>query len=366
MKERKGLLWIFLGIMGFLFAGCASIGPDSVVRDRSAYVATISDSWESQMLLNLVKLRYGHAPVFLDVASVITQYALQTQANVGASFQSPLTNRFTGDAFANTLSLGSSGSYTDRPTITYNPLMGEKFARSLMSPIPPAAILNLIQTGYRVDLLLRLCVQSVNGIQNSFGGPANMHDSDPEFHPLIEKMRRLQATGDIGIKIQKTKEKEMLRIILSWRANKAFDPDKTDILKLLGLDPNTNEFSVVYGAVPSGNKEIAILSRSILQIMLDLTAAVEVPEEHVVDKRVAPTFRAKAPDGSPIAPLVKVHCSLRRPDDAFVAVPFRNHWFWIDDKDVSSKNIFSFLMFIFTLTETGGKEGVPIVTIPAG
>lgn len=25
-----------------------------------------------------------------------------------------------------------------------------------------------------------------------------------------------------------------------------------------------------------------------------------------------------------------------------------------------------FLMFIFTLTETGGKEGVPVVTIPAG
>jgi hypothetical protein len=57
---------------------------------------------------------------------------------------------------------------------------------------------------------------------------------------------------------------------------------------------------------------------------------------------------------------------LRRPDDAFTAVPFRNHWFWIDGKDVSSKNIFSFLMFIFTLTETGSKEGVPIVTIPVG
>jgi hypothetical protein len=57
---------------------------------------------------------------------------------------------------------------------------------------------------------------------------------------------------------------------------------------------------------------------------------------------------------------------LRRPDDAFAAVPFRNHWFWIDDKDVSSKNIFSFLMFIFTLTETGSKEGVLIVTIPVG
>ncbi len=39
---------------------------------------------------------------------------------------------------------------------------------------------------------------------------------------------------------------------------------------------------------------------------------------------------------------------------------------WIDDKDVMSKGAFSFLMFVFTLTETGGKDGAPIVTIPPG
>jgi hypothetical protein len=31
-----------------------------------------------------------------------------------------------------------------------------------------------------------------------------------------------------------------------------------------------------------------------------------------------------------------------------------------------SKSLFSFTMFIFSLTETEGKEGAPIVTIPAG
>ena len=51
--------------------------------------------------------------------------------------------------------------------------------------------------------------------------------------------------------------------------------------------------------------------------------------------------------------------------DAFVAVPYSNHWFWIDSSDLQSKQIFSFLMFVFSLSETGGKEGVPIVTVPA-
>lgn len=366
MRKRNGPFWILLGVVGVLFAGCASIGPGSVGRDRFDYMTTISDSWESQMLLNLVKGRYGHAPVFLDVASVISQYALQTQVDVRASFQSPLTNRFTRDAFANTLSLGGLGSYTDRPTITYNPLTGEKFARSLMAPIPPAAILNLVQAGYPVDLLFRVCVQSINGIQNSFGGVANTHDADPEFHSLIDKMRRLQGTGDIGTRIQKTGEKDGTKIVLRWREDKTLDPDKADVLKLLGLDRNATEFRVVYGVVPSDDKEIAIVSRSMLQIMIDLASTIEVPEEHVADKRVTPTFRAKASDGRHIAPLVRIQSSQEKPRDAFVAVPFRNHWFWIDDRDVLSKNVFSFLMFIFTLTETRDKEGVPIVTIPAG
>ena len=54
--------------------GCASIGPGTMARDRFDYTTAISDSWKAQMLLNVVKLRYADAPVFLDVASVISQY----------------------------------------------------------------------------------------------------------------------------------------------------------------------------------------------------------------------------------------------------------------------------------------------------
>jgi hypothetical protein len=31
---------------------------------------------------------------------------------------------------------------------------------------------------------------------------------------------------------------------------------------------------------------------------------------------------------------------------------------------MQSKRLFSFLMFIFTLVETGGREGAPVLTIP--
>ena len=65
------------------FTGCVSVGPWTVARDRFDYAAAISESWKSQTLLNLVKIRYADAPVFLDVASIINQYALQPSLALG-------------------------------------------------------------------------------------------------------------------------------------------------------------------------------------------------------------------------------------------------------------------------------------------
>jgi hypothetical protein len=74
-------LWVML-----LLSGCAGIGPLTVSRDRFDYTEAISDSWKRQMLFNMVKIRYGDAPVFLDVSSVISQYQIGGQINLGATF----------------------------------------------------------------------------------------------------------------------------------------------------------------------------------------------------------------------------------------------------------------------------------------
>jgi len=51
--------------------------------------------------------------------------------------------------------------------------------------------------------------------------------------------------------------------------------------------------------------------------------------------------------------------------EAFVSVKYRNTWFWIDDGDLESKQVFSLIMMLFTMVDTGLKENQPVLTIPA-
>jgi hypothetical protein len=192
--------------------GCASIGPGTVARDRFDYIAAISDSWKSQMLLNLVKLRYGDAPVFLDIASVISQYGIEGSVGFSGSWAQNPQVPWPYTALYNWL---GAGRYVERPTITYSPLSGEKFARNLMTPIPPAAILNLLQGGYPVDLVLRLCVHSINGVHTRFGSGARARQADPEFYQLAEKLRSIQQSGDLGLRVRKTGEQTATMIVFS-------------------------------------------------------------------------------------------------------------------------------------------------------
>ena len=175
-----------------VLTGCAALGPMTVNRDRFDYTAAIADSWKRQMLLNIVKIRYGEAPIFLDVASVINQYEFQTNLSAAFGWSSPpnITNQ----------NVAAGGHYIDRPTITYSPMTGEKFPRNLMTPVAPATIMSMVEGGYPIDLVFRLLVHSVNGIQNQFGGVARTRRADPDFSLSWRSsvISRLQAWSACG------------------------------------------------------------------------------------------------------------------------------------------------------------------------
>jgi hypothetical protein len=142
------------------------------------------------------------------------------------------------------------------------------------------------------------------------------------------------------------------------------DPNSMAIRRMLGLDVHANAFQVVYGATATNDKEIAILSRSMMQVLATVAMTIDVPQAHVADRRVSPTPEAEqGPDG-PIAPLIQFVSSSERPKDAAIAVSYRGYWFWIDDRDILSKRIFTFLLFAFAMVDTGGKGQAPVLTIP--
>ena len=356
--KRLTLLVLALSLTAGL--GCSHIGPGTITRDRFDYIGAMSDSWKQQMLYNMVKMRYGDAPVFLEVGSVINQYAIETDFNATASWQAPLAGN------SNALGVGAVGRYLDRPTITYSPLVGEKFARQLIRPIPPTGILSLIESGYPIDMVIRLCVSSINGVRNRYGGATRGFPSAPEFYPLLERLRRIQDSGAVSLRTQKNGEMEGTVMVFRGKVDPAIQEDILFVRKTLQLDPEGEEFRIVYGAVSKDDKEIAIQSRSIMQILIDIASNIEVPPTHLAEKRVSQAMTGDTFQGAPVPPLVIIHSSPDKPCDAFVAVPFQGHWFWIDDRDMRSKLIFSFMMLLFSLTETGVKDNAPVITIPVG
>ena len=167
--------------------------------------------------------------------------------------------------------------------------------------------------------------------------------------------------------IQKTADQETSIIVFKRRVNPALEADVAEVRKILGLDPEAQEFTVVYGSVASNDREIALLTRPMIEILIDLSSYIEVPAAGLAEGR---TFASPAPemvDGEPVMPLIRILSSPQRPEDFFAAVPYRQDWYWIDDKDFPSKRLFSFVMFLFWFLETETtKQGAPVITLPAG
>ena len=144
-------------------------------------------------------------------------------------------------------------------------------------------------------------------------------------------------------------------------ASPAIQEEIKVVRDLLGLAPGVHEFRLVFGLLPKDDHEIAILSRSMLEILLEFSAAVDVPEAHLAEGRTM-----KVDEHSEKEHLLHIRSQTEPPEDAFVAVPYQNHWFWIDNKDLRSKRVLASMMLLFSLAETGSPAQLPVITVGAG
>lgn len=330
-----------------LLGGCASIGPLSVARDRFDYNGEVARSWKEQMLLNIVKSRYLEVPVFLDVSQIVSGYTLQGQVTAGTDSDNTVISG---------LSAGVGGTYIDRPTITYTPLTGAQFNREIMTPIPPSTVLFTMTSGWPVDLVFRIAVRGINGIEGI--GP-----DAPRYDRLLVAMRALQQADALGMRVISEDKGETV-VVLYFRPA-SLNPEQEAMLRemrtILALPPDTNEFRVRFGQLRARKGEISLLTRSLLQILIDLGAFVDVPEADLQSGRAPPGAAIKGGIGR-----LHIKYGKNKPDSPYVAIAYRDGWFWIDDTDLDSKRSFSLVLLLSTLAETGGRESLPLVTIPAG
>ncbi len=357
---RRFLRWGPALLLPALF-GCSSLGPAVIPRDRLDYLSSVAESWKAQTLLNVVRLRYGDAPSFLEVSSLVSSYAVQGQISAGGVVNSNLT----GVAPWNSANFGAGLAYQDRPTISYTPLTGDKFTRNLLRPIPPSGIFQLIQAGYPADFTLQVTVRSLNGVSNHMSMGGQTIPPDPDFYPLLDALRRLQLDETVSMRLEKQGSEDVGKLVLASSRSAAVNRDLKFVADVLHLRPGKDgEITIVFGAVQRDEKELAVLSRSMLEILIELASGIDVPADDVAERRTVPSARLASAGDPRERPLVRILSGPEAPSDAFCAIRYRKTWYWIDDRDFASKRIFTMLMVFFSLAETGAPPQVPALTIP--
>ena len=350
-----------VAVLSLYLVGCSSIGPPTVSRDRTDYGSSIGNSWKEQTLLNIVKLRYADMPVFLEVAQVIAGY--QLQSTIGGSFTAGNFNAATIGPFTASGTATAAGTFTDRPTIVYSPLTGTDFLKRLMTPIPPSSVLFVLQAGYSAARVMPIMLDSINGLAN--GSNRLQRPPDPRFTRLVSLVGDAQQADTIELRIEASKKGgDGSVVVFPPRNDPAAIARRQEFASLLRVNPGLHQLKVQYGAYSGKDDEINMKTRSMLEIMLEYAAAVQVPETDVAGGRAGPGAVAMQ-QASWGGPPMRVLAGDAAPKDAYVAVSYEGQWYWIANTDIQSKTTFAIVMLLFSIAETGIKGSAPVVTIPA-
>jgi hypothetical protein len=218
----------------------------------------------------------------------------------------------------------------------------------------------MLQTGWSADMLLRISVRTINGLTNASRGNA----ADPRFDQLIATVSRLQAAGGLNIRIKEHTEGEGAIMALPLpRGGGTMSADRAEVQGLLGLEPGATDYSLAFGLTQRSPTEVAVLTRSMFEVMVEYGVGVDVPEADRTEGRVVPS--AVAAGGTPTSQLVHVLSGSSAPADAYAAVPYRGRWYWVADRDLTSKVRFTLLMILSSLAETGVAPATPVITVPS-
>ncbi len=175
-------------------AGC--MGSWAMRGTRLQYNKSLSHTASQEMLLNIVRMRYGESPTFFDLPSIISQ----TEANIaGTGAQKNAGYGIVEGIF----------SLRDTPTLSYHPRTGDDLAASMLKPLKSEAILD-VPPGNDTRTFLLAFVDSINGVRNSPNATSpssRILEPNDEYRHAVEVFAGLQNRGAVITRVATIDEK---------------------------------------------------------------------------------------------------------------------------------------------------------------
>jgi hypothetical protein len=325
---------------------------------RADYNEAINQTEDEQMLLSIVKGRYGETFSLLAVSGVAANVRFRTSA--GAEFGLGPEKNYIGELTP----FSAGAAYEENPTITYTPVQGEKYLRQLMSPISLNTLVLIIRTATYPAKYITALVNRINDMTNPDFLEGSSLAPDPRFQRFVRLIEELDQAGVIQL-VEDPREGVPFDVLITGYA-----PDHnekvSEYLALLGLPMPTEKSEdivvPVYFAAKGGELGgIAISTRSTFDLLEILRAAIEIPPEHA-GAGVTLNYPGPGLAGKDIC----IHASKDKPKRAAVAVRHRGYWFYVNDTDMHTKLFYILVrtMWSTSIAAAADQRTAPVLTIP--
>jgi len=198
----------------------------------------------------------------------------------------------------------------------------------------------------------------INGLHNEIGTPGERRQGDTQFHELLDILHQLQQDGALGMHFKGDWPKVDVELVLPEQGRTDSITQSIQRFKeILKLDRDAHVFSIEYGVIMEKDNEILVQTHSMMEMLANISWYIDVPEVHVLEGRTLSTFKPDDED------LMNIRVSKDKPKDAFLSIQFRDHWFYIDDRDVASKNTFAVIQILFSMANNGSGSVGPLISI---
>ena len=345
---RKTLVVYGIIFLVFLLNACSSVGPQILPKDRYNYNKAMSHSSNQELLLNLVRLRYDENPMSLKVSSISGSASFSDGMSLGGSVTFPVPGKANGS-----LSPSANLNYSDNPIMSYTPMDGQAFYQSFLSRLDLYDVSLLLDSAWSIPRVLRVGFQRIGKAHNAPSAARATSSHVPEYQNFIDMsyvLRRMQLANAITGFFSRQGDVENLTLVIDKHFK--LTPKEKIILDKAGIEIYKNQ--IVLSNYPGPHK-VYVVTRSVIGVFHYLSKGMQEPPEDVKRQVLVQTVYD---NGKPfdwqkvLRGMMKIYYSDDAPEGAFLAIPYRGHWYYIKDSDSDSKQTLTMLANITGLAQT--------------